>query len=788
MGFCQQLAAEIRQRPAAEWPQLLVLVPTARVAARVRALLSEGVTGVLPAILPLKGTPELAELLNITMPRAVDSVVAQMEIARVLRQGDVAEDLFATVMPAEALEGERLWRRVESVYAVLNYLAQHGVTRAALRAAVPAQMAALWEYQAATLLRVAQHMDRWLAARGEVWPGAAERAVLEQAAQHMEATDSPWQLLAAGVMEGTPAAHRVLQVVGRRGTLLLPELGPATAELLAKLESPFTPLALPAGPLEEAVAETDRDEAWVAALAVRRAVQTGEGRVAVVSPSRSLLARVTALLEGWDIHVAVGGGRCLSDTPHGREATAALYWGERGRKLTQWLELMTVRPLEIAGWGEIVRELQRLKGEDFWLEAADWQAVMLAILQEAPAASNSREGVFLLGPLEARLLDFDTVVVAGCVEGTWPALSTDAWLSEPHLRALGLPDRSHKALLAGTELESLLHSGSGRVLVTRAQSSDGKDTVRSRFLAAYALGAETELPALAKRLRASRGETRTSAAVSGWQPHGRLWPKTWSASFIEALLACPYRALGERVLKLAPPEPLTPLPDARTAGLLVHRWLERAGTEEPRNQGTEDKERIERLLEIAEEELAHEAPVTRAIWRGKMAKLAPALVAAWQETDRRMVAVEQRVSRQVGAVTVAATLDRVDDSGTGKVILDYKTGTPPAWSKVAAGIKPQLALEAWLLGGEVEALEYWHLKGYGSEPLTRERAGPDSKQDVAGLLAPVEDGLQRLIDAYREGAVFAAVPDRKGGGLQATGHCEYCQLAGVCRRKEMKHA
>ncbi len=781
MSFCQQLAARVRQHSVADWPRLLVFVPTARVAARLRAVLSEDFTGVLPAIVPLKGTPELAELLQLEMPAAVDSLVARMKIARVLRLKDDG-DLFYAAAASEVLEGERLWRRVDGLYSTLNRLALHGVSVRDLRTAVPAHMVGLWEQQAETLVRVARHMERWLAGRKEDFAGAVERRILDQVAQVLRQPDSAWIPVVAGVVDGIPAALEMLRVAADRGEVYVPELGAATMELVSALQIATTPLPLPAAVYEAAIAETDWDEAWMAALAVRRAVAEGDARVAVVSASRGLLARIAGILEGWQIAVTVGGAGCLAETPLGREATAALHWGTRGRMLSQWLELMETRPLELEEWPTVLRELQRLKGEDFWLDATDWQAVMKTLLAEAPVVNESPTGVVLLGPLEARLLDFDTVIAAGCVEGTWPSHSADAWLSEPHLRALKLPDSTHKALLAGTELESVLHSGSRRVIVTYATTSEGKETVRSRFLADYACTPDTELAELAQVLR--RGGTPAEETLGVFVPQGSLWPKKWSASFVEAMLACPYRALGERVLKLAAPEPLTPLPDARTAGLLVHRWLEKIGQLDI--LPSDGEALTAAMLELAEEELAHEAPVVRAIWRGKFAKLAPALVAQWQADGRTVDAVEQRLTHEVGAVTVTATLDRVEAGAEGKVIIDYKTGTPPAWSKVAAGIKPQLALEAWLLGAEVQGVEYWHLKGFGTSPLNISRAGNAARQSLESLVAPVENGVTRLINTYGEGAAFTAVPDRQGGGLLATGHCETCELAGVCRRKAVK--
>ncbi len=57
---------------------------------------------------------------------------------------------------------------------------------------------------------------------------------------------------------------------------------------------------------------------------------------------------------------------------------------------------------------------------------------------------NLHPRLAILGPLEARLLDFDLVILAGLNEGKWPAqTATDPWLSRPMRQALGLesPER-----------------------------------------------------------------------------------------------------------------------------------------------------------------------------------------------------------------------------------------------------------------------------------------------------------------------------------------------------------
>lgn len=794
-GFAGQLSEWLLAHYAGKLEKVIVFVPTARVAARVRALLSAEMTGVLPAVLPLKGNGELADLLGLQAAAVGRQEAVMVEIAKLLK-AQAGEDEGGL----EAVKGERLWRRVTELYRVLDRLALYGISVSDLRRTVPESMVGLWEAQAATLVRVTSHIERWLARRGEVLAGANERRILEQAAEVLGREDCEWIPVVAGevnlgvrnqesgVRSGVAATLGIADVAARKGAVIFPDLGPVTKELIAEAEEVLRHsgerFVVDSGGIRECVAESDWDEAWVAALGVKRAVDAGLKRVAVVSPSHALLRRVSGLLARWGMAVPVSGELCMDHTPAGREVMAVTSWGMGAGKPSDWLSAMMGHEVD----GGILGALEPLRELDAWLDADDWRALMGAVLGSTAAPARPvTEGVFLLGPLDARLLDFDYVIAAGCVEGTWPSGGQDKWLSEAHLRALGLPDMEKRAKLAGTEFESVVAGGSGEVLVTRARVVEGKETVASRFIrglqdyGVVGLQDETELLEVLGEVKA--GAVRHDGVLGVFVPEGDLWPSNWSASLTEAMLACPYKAMGERVLRLEPPEPLLPVPDARTAGLLAHRWLEKAGKELPEIIEENADKAVARLLEMAAFELRHEPAVVRAIWQAKFAKLAPALVAQWLADGRQVAAVETRLSKTVGAVTVTAKLDRVEARG-GKVIIDFKTSTPPSWAQVASGEKPQLAMEAWLLGADgeaVEDVEYWQLRGYGANPLVVRRA--DGKYGVEDLVAPVGEGLARLVETYGNGSPFPAVPDLAGGGLMATGHCSFCALDGVCRRQ-----
>lgn len=758
-AFVPAVGAWLVQTYARErWADLVILTPTARVASQLRGVLARRGAGLLPVVVPLGGSEMLAERIGFELPAVCDAWAGRGELARWL-----GEQTPLTV---------RGWQRAEELWALLNRLALHGIDAKALRRGLPEAMLGFWEVQAELVLSAMAHMQGWLRGRGEVLPAEAERMVVARAGEVLDGKD----VVVAGVVDApAPAMAMVKALVAKGAEVVVPEAVGGFAEVV---EAWLAALGVEGGgligagkeasPIEEIVAKDGWDEARVVALAVRDAVARGEMAVAAICPERGFAARVRAELATLGIVAFDSAADSLLDTAAGRLVVAEVERvGERLQPAVAW-RLQVVSDIDEA----VNLALQRLDGVALPVTAEVYAAMVKCALREAVApARDVTPGVWILGALEARLLDFDTVVVGQMVEGVWPVFGADAWLSEAHLRAVGLPDGQRKALLAAAEWQSLAHGGSGKVVVTRALADGEKLLVASRFMAGEVLvagGYEVGEVVVSER-----------EALGCFVPEGAMWPQVWSASMVEDLLACPYRAMGRRVLNLEPLDPLEIEPDARVGGLLAHRWLEMAAKEIPAVDEAGAEAAVVRLVALGDLVLNEVDAVVRALWRPRFAKLAPALVARWVKLGRRVKDVEARHEKPVGAVTVRARFDRVEMGEQGAVIVDYKTTTPPGWKKLTDGVKPQLPLEAWLLEAAAE-VEFWHLKGYGSQPL---RVLAPSAKKFEEMLAPVAGGLARLVETFGEGRPFPAVPDQGGGGLLPTGVCEHCSLAGVCRRQ-----
>jgi ATP-dependent helicase/nuclease subunit B len=341
---------------------------------------------------------------------------------------------------------------------------------------------------------------------------------------------------------------------------------------------------------------------------------------------------------------------------------------------------------------------------------ADYADMLPGLLTEQvrpPFDPHTR--VRILGPLEARLLAVDRIVLAGLNEGSWPPnVHSDAWLNRPMRRALqklDLPER-RIGLAAHDFVQSM---GTGEVVLTRARRDSGAETVQSRFLHRLsALVPEAAWDAVKERgdryLALVREFEHPPAAtpIERPQPTPPLAarPSHLSVSEIEDLVRDPYTIYARHVLELTPLEPIEAEPGARERGTLLHDALARFVETYP------DKlppDALAALLAIGRRTFAalDGFPGIHAVWWPRFERVAEWFIG--KEAERRegvnRIRVETGGRITIGlanrSFTLSARADRIDLMTDGSVaVLDYKTGEPPGVIEALVGLAPQLPLEA----------------------------------------------------------------------------------------------
>lgn len=375
----------------------------------------------------------------------------------------------------------------------------------------------------------------------------------------------------------------------------------------------------------------------------------------------------------------------------------------------------------------------------------------------------------LLGPLEARLIHHDVVVLGGLNEGVWPpAPPVDPWLSRPMKRDLHLPTPEKRVGLSAHDFVFL--ASGPQVLLTRARRVGGTPTVPSRFL--LALGAVLQAARGSEALpcdqpwRAWAALLDTPDAFTPMdppqpRPPALARPRLLPVTDIGLWKRNPYALYAKRILKLKKLDPIDADVSQADKGDVIHAALESFIR---RTMKIWPADPLPLLIEEGRAAFARLAdrPQVAAFWWPRFERIAKWFVR--YETERRMnnfrpLGVEAENGMDfAGGFRLVGRADRIDAALDGGLeIIDYKTGSVPSQSQVFAGYEPQLpllALMAQAQGSDIAALSYWQLVGGKVEAkVTR------FDKNVPEMAEQAKEGLLAMIAAFADPQTpYLAVP------------------------------
>jgi ATP-dependent helicase/nuclease subunit B len=418
---------------------------------------------------------------------------------------------------------------------------------------------------------------------------------------------------------------------------------------------------------------------------------------------------------------------------------------------------------------ELLDEWALAAGEGFACGLADYAEMFETLVAErAPPGPRGHPRLAILGLLEARLLDFDRLVLAGLDETVWPpAARTDAFLNRQMRADLGLAPPERR--LGQTAQDFVAALGTEDVVLTRSKKRDGSPTVASRFLRRVeALAGDESMGKMSARGRRylelarflDRAEPSPPAPRPAPAPPLELRPRRLSVTRVETLRRDPYAIYAERVLGLRPLPPVGQGLTAAGLGDVWHDVLENYAKDGPWTRG--------RLSIIAERAFAalNADPAFRAL---RWPRIAEALDFFFAFDAERRAAAERIWIEAEGKLalvlvdgspfTLTARADRIEIGRDGlATVIDYKTGAPPGVREVEVGFAPQLTLEAAMLklGGfagiepaETSGAIYLKLGGADGGKARYLKFKDASFAEVADQHF---GELKRLLDSYRDPA------------------------------------
>lgn len=422
----------------------------------------------------------------------------------------------------------------------------------------------------------------------------------------------------------------------------------------------------------------------------------------------------------------------------------------------------------------------------------------LAVLEQFMAGVTVRPAwgthprLFILGQLEARLLQADLVILGGLNEGTWPPdAGHDPWMSRPMMKRFGLPPPERGTGLSAHDFAQGFCAHD--VVLTRARRVDGTPTVPARWLqrldtVLQALKIDpTEIARKGGRWlglvrQMDRAEKQNACARPAPAPPVDLRPRELSVTRIETWMADPYSIYARYVLKLKKLDALEKMPDAADRGNFLHHVMDRFVTDHP---AVLPPDAAKKIVAYGSDHLARRAddPGFWDFWWPRFERLANWAAAHEQGWRNGATPAKTEVSGKMtlGNFTLTAKADRIDRLNDGSyAIIDYKSGGSFSKAKIASGESPQLPLEGLIAQaggfegiapGNVGWLGYWVMTG-GEPPGDVECLN----DNVAATLADTRAGLEALIKLYDDpNTQYYAIPDPD----RAPRYNDYEQLARV---------
>lgn len=364
----------------------------------------------------------------------------------------------------------------------------------------------------------------------------------------------------------------------------------------------------------------------------------------------------------------------------------------------------------------------------------------------------------ILGPLEARMLTADRIILGGLNEGIWPAApSVESFLSRGMRQSLGLSLPERRFGLSAHDFAEL--AANPEVILTRSKRSDDGPKVKSRWLwrlqtlltgalgdaAAAGLSASVTYLDWARALDYVNPDEVKDNQISrpNPKPHpDHRWPRERKLSItqIKTWIRDPYSIYARYILGLRPLEDLDRPLDFRDYGNALHKGLEDF-TDAYRT--TLPKNSADRLVGYFKAAMrSHNYPDHDIAKETARLENIATKVIPWME-DRRARGWAVSGVERAGQLfleeldfTLTGKADLIEKGPLGFAVIDYKTGAPPTPAVVNVGFDPQLPLSALMLqrgafektaAGETEELNYVRLKGAGESEFEAPRVNKTSK-------------------------------------------------------------
>ena len=324
--------------------------------------------------------------------------------------------------------------------------------------------------------------------------------------------------------------------------------------------------------------------------------------------------------------------------------------------------------------------------------------------QIIPSPKNADIGVFPL--LDARLINYDLVIISSLNEGEWPNnFEHLPWLSKILKSKIGLP--TYDRTLALSAYDFYQHAHHNKLIFTRANYINGEIKFPCRFLARVMFHVEQISQGFCNIIKNEKEVSIKQQVPVAPTPPAYARPTSFSVGEIKKLINDPYYIYVKKILQLEPLPPIKQEFNRGNFGNIIHNIL--AKFINAKNKSYDE------LIKIGKVYFKHLEKVDQAIYWPKFQEITKFVIeenlinsgANFKANLKKEYIVEVEGVKY----TICGKFDLIDDNN----ITDYRTSTNPSLKNIKEGLTPEMGLLALIAkendGNAKLNLRYVQLKG-----------------------------------------------------------------------------
>ena len=408
-----------------------------------------------------------------------------------------------------------------------------------------------------------------------------------------------------------------------------------------------------------------------------------------------------------------------------------------------WLQLIATQE---AG-EEIFTIFEKLKKQKYQINSLNDFKVILSQVNYF-SKSDAASKIQILTPIEARLLNFDLIIVTSLNEGVFPQISSENWLGKKIKKDLGIDKSLQK--IGQNAHDFCNYLSNSEIVLTRSKSKNGAALIESPFLIKFKVIAQKLAAKINfgeeffKIINAENNVAKLAINVANPQPDLALRPERFSITEISKLNQNPYFIYCKKILLLKELKEIDYEASYAEFGSFVHKALE---------------EYIKNPSQVNFAEIFAEFFINqndKLTWWPKFEKIFANFLKQNQQFKNCKNLIEEEVETRIGKILLRGKLDRIILDQDQAAIFDYKSGTIPAALKVKTGLEPQLTIAALILledqlqSYQITSLNYWKLSSSNESSATDIKKIINDENEVKILIAAAKQGLEQLFNYFGE--------------------------------------